>query len=383
MKIERFEMERYQSTWENAVPFNLADSGVYPITLAALVDHSWIREVLSREQIGYGYTNGSEELRAAIAGLYHAAGPEHVLVTTGAAEANFLITWALVERGDEVVVMLPNYMQIPQLAQSWGVDVKTWWLRPGPGLEGSGPGLREPAQWAPDLDELERLVTPKTRAIFVCNPNNPTGAVLSVEAMNAVCAAAARVNAWVVSDEVYRGAELDGHPTHSFWGRYPRVIVVGGLSKAYGLPGLRVGWILAPHEMTEVLWGFHDYTTIAPSVLSDQLARVALGPRAAQRLAARTRLILTENLAVVTQWLDAMDGVVSWVPPQAGAIAFLRYRPAVNSTELATRLRKEREVLVVPGDHFKMDGYFRIGYGGEMHRLEEGLQRTGEFLRTL
>ncbi len=383
MKIERFEMERYQSTWENAVPFNLADSGVYPITLAALVDHSWIREVLSREQIGYGSTNGSEELRTAVAGLYHAAGPEHVLVTTGAAEANFLITWALAERGDEAVVMLPNYMQIPQLAPGWGVDVKGWWLRPVPGLEGPGTGLREPAQWAPDLDELERLVTPKTRAIFVCNPNNPTGAVLSVEAMNAVCAAAARVNAWVVADEVYRGAELDGHPTHSFWGRYPRAIVVGGLSKAYGLAGLRVGWILAPHEMVEVLWGYHDYTTIAPSLLSDHLARVALGPRASQRLAARTRLILNENLAVVTKWVDAMDGVVSWVPPQAGAIAFVRYRPAVNSTELATRLRKEREVLVVPGDHFKMDGYLRIGYGGEMHRLEEGLQRTGEFLRTL
>jgi len=383
MKVERFEMERYQSTWETTVEFNLADSGVHPITLAALVDHSWIREVLAREQLGYGHTNGSEELRTLIAGLYHAAGPEHVLVTTGAAEANFLITWALLDRSDEAVVMLPNYMQIPSLARAWGAETVSWWLRPVPGLMGPGTGLREPAQWGPDLEELERLVSPKTKAIFVCNPNNPTGAVLSVEAMNAVCAAAARVNAWVVADEVYRGAELDGHLTGSFWGRYPKVIVAGGLSKAYGLPGLRIGWIVAPHEVIQVLWGHHDYTTIAPGLLSDHLARIALGPRVFQRLATRTRLILNENLEAVARWVEGLGGLVDWIAPKAGAIAFLRYRPAVNSTELATQLRKAHDVLVVPGDHFQLDRYVRIGYGGEKRLLEEGLRRTGEFLRTL
>jgi len=377
MKVERFEMERYQSTWEHVVDVNLADSGVQPITLAALVDHSWIREILAREQIGYGRTNGSEELRAAVAGLYHAAGPEHVLITTGTAEANFLLTWALLEPGDEVVVLLPNYMQVPQLARAWGARVQAWWLRPVPDLR---PDM---GVWAPDLDELERLVTPKTKAIFVCNPNNPTGAVCSVETMNAICAAAARVNAWVVADEVYRGAELDGHPTPSFWGRFAKVIVAGGLSKSYGLPGLRIGWIVAPHEVVELLWSHHDYTTIAPSVLSDHLARVALSPRVSQRLAARTRLMLNENLAIMARWMDGLEGLASWIPPKAGAIAYLRYRPAVNSTELATRLRKQHSVLVVPGDHFQMDGYLRIGYGGDHRRLEEGLRRTGAFLRTL
>src|SRR5438309_1520873 len=311
MKIERFEMERYQSTWENTVEFNLADSGVHPITLAALVDHSWIREVLAREQLGYGHTNGSEELRTTIAGLYHAAGPEHVLVTTGTAEANFLITWALLEPGDHTVVMLPNYMQIPALARAWGAEAVSSWLR-------------EPAEWMPDLEELERLVTPKTKAIFVCNPNNPTGAVFSVDAMNAVCAAAARV---------------DGHPTSALWGRYAKVIVTGGLSKAYGLPGLRIGWIVAPHDTVQVLWSYHGYTTIAPSVLSDHLARVALGPRAFQRLGTRTRLILNENLEAVARWVDGLGGLVSWIAPRAGAMAFLGYPPRVDSTELATRLR--------------------------------------------
>jgi len=371
MQIGRFEMERFQSTWEHAVAYNLSESGIHPVTLAGLVDHTWIQEVLARAPLGYGPTNGSPELRAAIAGLYSGSGPEHVLVTTGTAEANFLVAWALLEPGDDAVVMLPNYMQLPLLARSWTGGVREWWLR------------CEDGRWAPRMDELDRLVTPRTKAIFVCHPNNPTGAVLSVEAMNAVCAAAARVGAWVVADEVYRGAERDGHLTPSFWGRYAKVVVTGGLSKAYGLPGLRIGWIVAPPALVATLWGYHDYTTIAPACLSDRLAVMALTPRTRQRLLARTRAILTENLRVLAAWADALGDALSWVPPQAGAIAFVRYRAPVNSAALAERLRREHSVLVVPGDHFQMDGYLRLGFGMEPRVLEEGLARLGRLLRSL
>lgn len=371
MKIDRFEMERFQSTWETTVAYNLSESGIHPLSLAGLVDHTWIQEVLAHEPLGYGHTNGSPELRAEIAGLYSGAGPEHVLVTTGTAEANFLVTWALLDPGDEAVVMLPNYMQVPLLARAWSGTAREWWLR------------RAGGRWAPDLAELDRLITPRTRAIFVCHPNNPTGAVLPVEAMNAICAAADRVQAWVVADEVYRGAERDGHLTPSFWGRYPRAIVTGGLSKAYGLPGLRIGWIVAPHDLLATLWAYHDYTTIAPGVLSDRLALMALMPRTRQRLMARTRQILTENLQRLTAWADDLGEELSWAPPQAGAIAFFRYRAAVNSSDLAERLRKEHSVLVVPGDHFKLDGHLRIGFGMEQRMLEEGLARVGAVLRSL
>ncbi|HEY3247615.1 MAG TPA: aminotransferase class I/II-fold pyridoxal phosphate-dependent enzyme [bacterium] len=370
MKIERFEMERFQSAWETEVEYNLADSGVHPLTLAGLVDHSWLVEVLSHEPIGYGYTNGSQELRNRIASLYHGAGAEHVLVTTGAAEANFLVTWALLEPGDEAVVMHPNYMQIPLLLKSWGATAHPWWLR-------------ESAQWAPDYEELERLVTPRTKAIFVCNPNNPTGAVLSVDGMNAICEAAARVDAWVVADEVYRGAELTGHPTPSFWDRARKVIVTGGLSKAYGLPGLRIGWIVAPHDLAEALWGYHDYTSIAPSMLSDHVARMALTPRTYQRIAMRSRGILTDGLETLAGWANGLGDTISWVPPKAGAIAFVRYHAPANSSALAERLRREHSVLVVPGDHFLMDGYLRVGFGGEKSTLQAGLDRLGQVLRTL
>lgn len=379
MKVDRFEMERFQSTWDTTVDYNLSESGVHPLTLAGLADHSWIQEVLAHQPIGYGHTNGSPELRLEIAGLYSGAGPEHVLVTTGTAEANFLVAWALLEPGDEAVVMLPNYMQLPLLSRAWAGTVHEWWLRPEPDLT----QLQASGRWAADPDELGRLVTPRTKAIFICNPNNPTGAVLPVETMNAICAAAARAGAWVVADEVYRGAERDGGLTASFWGRYPKVIVTAGLSKAYGLPGLRIGWIVAPHEMIETFWAYHDFTSIGPNMVGDHLARLALSPRTRQRLLARTRAILAENLSALTRWVDPLEGLVSWTPPQAGAIAYLRYHVPVNSTELATRLRKEHSVLVVPGDHFKMDGHLRVGIGLEHSALEAGLSRLGGLLRIL
>ncbi len=263
--------------------------------------------------------------------------------------------------------MLPNYMQIPLLLPAWGATVKAWWLR-------------ESARWAPDSEELERLVTSRTRVIFVCNPNNPTGAVIPEQTMDAICMAAEHVGAWVVADEVYRGAEVEGPRTPSFWNRYARVVVTGGLSKAYGLPGLRIGWVVAPPEVIDTLWGYHAYTTIAPSVLSDRLAWFALAPAVHQRLASRTRQILTENLQYVRRWTEVHRAQVSCVLPRAGAIAFVRYHPPINSTTFAKRLHTEHSVLVVPGDHFQMDGYLRIGYGGQAQVLEEGLRRIGSLL---
>lgn len=370
MQIARFAMERWQSTYETEVAYNLTESGILPVTLASLVDHSWIREVLARQSLGYGHTRGSPELREAIAAHYTNAHADQVLVTTGTAEANFLVTWWLVEPQDEVVLMLPNYMQIHGLVGGFGGRVAPWWLQ-------------AQRAWRPDPEALAAVVTDRTKAVVVCNPNNPTGAVLTGDEMNAILQAAARVGAWVVSDEVYRGAEVVGDLTPSFWGRYERVLITCGLSKAYGLPGLRIGWILGPRDAVDALWARRDYTTIGPAYLSDLLARVALSPRVRARLAQRARLTLQSNLGLLTAWVAEQEGQISWTPPEAGAVAMLRYSAPVNSTALAERLRTEHDVLVVPGDHFDLDGFIRIGYGGEASLLEEGLRRIGAMLSTL
>lgn len=369
MPLDPFAMERWQSTYETEVAYNLSESGIMPVTLASLVDHSWIREVLARQALGYGHTRGSPDLRDAIAALYPNAHADQILVTTGTAEANFLVTWWLVEPGDEVVLMLPNYMQIHGLTRGFGGQVRPWWLQ-------------SDKRWRPDAATLESLVGPRTRAIVVCNPNNPTGAVLTPEEMDAVVRAAARVGAWIIADEVYRGAEIVRDPTPTFWGRYERVLVTCGLSKAYGLPGLRIGWILCPRDAVEALWARRDYTTIGPAYLSDMLARVALSPRVHSRLAQRARLTLQSNLGLLAAWMSEQEGRVTWTPPEAGAIAMLRYSAPVNSTTLAERLRIEQGVLVVPGDHFGLDGFIRVGYGMEATILEEGLRRISAVLAT-
>ncbi len=371
MRIEQFVMERMQSTWENRVEINLSESGVHPLRVEELARDPAEREGLLAQQLGYPQTNGTPGLRAAIAAMYPGATADHVEVTNGGSEANFVVTWKLVEPGDEVVAMLPNYMQTWGLARAFGATVREWRLR------------ETPAGWAPDLDELAALLTRRTRLVIICNPNNPTGARLPAAFLDDVCRQASRVGAWVLSDEIYRGAELDGCEPASAWGRSDRALVTGGLSKAYGLPGLRTGWIVGPPAFVASTWEYHDYTTIAPSALSDRLARIALAPARRQEILERTRGILRRNYPVVTAWLAERADRFAFVPPAAGAIVYVRYRYPINSTVLTDRLREERGVLIVPGDQFGMDGYLRLGYGGDPDQLREGLGRLHALLEAL
>ena len=209
---------------------------------------------------------------------------------------------------------------------------------------------------------------------MVCNPNNPTGAILSDAERRGIVDAAARHGSWILADEVYRGAEREGPETPSFWGAYDRVLATCGLSKAYGLPGLRIGWIVAPSGSTWELWGRKDYTSISPGALSDFLAQKALVPATRARILERTRGILRENYPVLEAWTAKRRDAFRMVAPRAGAIAYLRYLWKVNSTELVLRLRDEQSVLIVPGDHFGMDGFLRVGYGNEPHELTRRAQ---------
>jgi aspartate/methionine/tyrosine aminotransferase len=369
MKLEAFAMERLQSEWENRVRHNLSESGVHPMNVAELLAGEGLEALLSQRLV-YIQSNGTGELRARIAALHPGAGADNVTVANGGAEANFIAAWRVVEPGDDVVMILPNYMQLWGVLRSFGAKVV-------------GVPLREDQGWAPDLDALRAAVTPRTRLIVVCNPNNPTGAVLSQEARAALVDAAAGPGAWILSDEVYRGAERDGVETATLWGSYDRLLVTGGLSKAYGLPGLRLGWVVAPAALSAELWARKDYLTISPGALSDLLARRALDPQVRPRILERTRGILRTNYPVLEAWVERHRHAFRLVPPRAGAIAYLRYGWKVNSTELVLRLRDEQSVLVVPGDHFGMDGYLRVGFGNEPEDLAAGLGRIDAVLDRL
>jgi aspartate/methionine/tyrosine aminotransferase len=368
MKIQPFELERWQSIWENKVELNISESGVHPLSTSELVpDAATLQKILDVPQY-YPQTNGGEELRSRIAELYPGAKAENVLVTCGGSEANFVATWALLEPGDEVVFMMPNYMQIAGLASAFGATVKPLWLR-------------EELQWGIDVDELSRLIGPKTRLVAICNPNNPTGAVLKKEEREAIVAAAEKVGAWILADEVYRGAEFDGSMTTSFWGGCDRILCTAGLSKAFSLPGLRTGWVVGAPKMVEKLWGYHDYTSIGPSMLTDRLASVALEPKRRAWILNRTRETLLRNYPPLRAWLDSHSDSFSHVPPKAGAIAWAGLRRGQNSLQMAKQLREKKSVLLVAGEQLGMESFVRFGFGGETKQLQKALARIEEWLQ--
>jgi len=367
MNIPIFELERVQSLYENSVEYNLTESGFHPYTLSELLTDEQLAQ-LSRIVLGYGQTNGSLALRERIAALYPAQSTDNVLVTNGSSEANFVICHTLLEAGDEVVAMVPNYMQI------WGIVEE---MRAVPRAF----HLREEDGWAPDLDELRRQVTARTRMIAVCNPNNPTGYTLTQAEMKEIVSIAEGVGAWVVADEVYRGAELNGVESPSFVGLYDRVVVNGGLSKAYALPGLRLGWVVGPAETVSNSWAYHDYTSITAGILSNAIGAIALAPDVRARILDRNRAMLGRNLQVMQDWIGAYGELFHFVPPRAGGMAFMRYDLEINSTELADWLRTEKSVFILAGDCYGMDRYFRVGLGAETEFLVAGLERVRSALK--
>lgn len=370
MKYTPFRMERWQSTFENRVAINLSESGVHPLTVAELLRLAGRDEGVEGVRLSYGQSNGSDELRGRIAALYPGATEASVLVTVGGAEANYVGLWHLLEPDRPAAVMLPNYMQVPGMVENFGAPILPF-------------HLREETGWQPDLGELEAALEAGANFILVTNPNNPTGASLTLDAINGISELADRFGAWILSDEVYCGAEVAGEETPSFWGRTDRVLVTNSLSKAYGLPGLRLGWIVGPPDLVKSLWGRTDYTTIAPASLSDHLATIALEPTTRARILQRTRGIIRENFEAIREWIDSQEGLFSYRPPDAGAICYMRYRSEVNSSVFAEKLRTEKDLLVVPGDHFGMDRYLRVGFGNPRDELLEGLGRISDAFREI
>ncbi len=371
MKINPFRMERWQSTWENRVQFNLSESGVHPMTpmeLFELADAD-TGEFLNQRLV-YNQSNGTEKLRESIAAIYPGATVDNILVSNGGSEANFVTTWKLLEPDDVVVMQAPNYMQMWGTAEIFAREVRAF-------------HLQEERGWAPNLDELDDQVDDSVKLIIVTNPNNPTGAVLTELEIDRIVTIAERAGAWIIADEIYAGAELDGTWSPTFWGRYDKLVITAGLSKAYGLPGLRLGWAVGPADFIGDLWSYKDYTSIAPGTLSDLCGRIALAPETRQRIHQRTRRILNENLAPLTDWLTERADIFQYLPPRAGAICYIRYDLDIGSSALAQRLKDECSVLIVPGDHFNMDGYMRIGFGIPKPELIEALERIETVLRSL
>jgi aspartate/methionine/tyrosine aminotransferase len=369
--IDLFEMERMQSLYWHEVEYDLSESGVSPMSVAEVLEGTDLGDAstFAQTKLGYPLSEGSELTRERIAQWYPGATPANVTMVNGGSEANFLTLFSLLERGDRLAFEVPNYMEGWGLGRFFSAGTDTFRLRFGDG------------RWALDLDELEQVVGERTKVVMVCNPNNPTGAVMNEAEMDAVVRVAQRRNAWIVVDEIYRGAELTGDAVSpTFWGRYDKVVITSGLSKAFGMPGLRVGWAVGPERFVRSFWERHDYTTLTPGMLSDILCGAAMEPARRDEILERTRAIVRTQLPRLEGWLRTHDDIFRFARPDAGAIVYATYDLPVESTELVDRIRREQSVLLVPGDVFGLGKGLRFGFGFDIEHTLKGLARADQTL---
>jgi aspartate/methionine/tyrosine aminotransferase len=376
VRIEPFQLERWMTTYEMDVQWDIAESGIFPMSTREILDllpaaerEATLDHILDT-RLGYSEARGSEELRGLIAATYENTSPDEILVTTGAIEANFLLFNELLSPGDRVVAVNPAYQQLNSVPRAIGCDVALWQLRRNGGFHY-------------DLDDLRALATPGTRMIVINTPHNPTGAMLSAPDLAEIYAIAEERDAWVLSDEAYRWLDLPGSaplapPLRNLG---PRAISTGTFSKPFGLPGLRTGWIAAPEEIIQRCWGLRDYISLSPGKLNDALAAIAFRHR--EQIAARTRAIVSENLDFAEGWFAENGDLVSWTPPMGGLLALMKYELEMPALDLANRLAEDYSVMLAPGSAFGYEGYLRIGIGSTPTVFAEGLRQTARCLRGL
>ena len=376
MKVAPFALERWMSRWEMDVEFDIAESGVYPLTTRELIallpeaEQQPTIDTLLDLRLGYTEARGTEALRTTLASVYEGTTAENILVTTGAIEANYLVFNTLLAPGDHVVAVYPAYQQLYAVAEAIGCDVSRWELREANGFRY-------------DIDELKRLLRPNTKLVVVNTPHNPTGSLLTPAELDEIYALTGEVGARLLCDEAYRWLDLPGQPAMAppIRNKGGHGISVGTMSKPFGLPGLRIGWIAADEELVQQCWGSRDYISLSPAKLSDALTQIAIHNRDA--IVARNHQIMQENLVVAEQWFAANADLVSWTPPRAGLLALLKYKLDVPSMELANLLAGEYSVMLAPGSAFGFEGYLRIGIGQRPDLFREGLFRTAAALRDL
>lgn len=350
-RIEEFALERWFARFEFTVRHQLSASDVEPMRMSevlALAD-SDARARWEELTLAYTESAGLPALREEIAKGYAGVPPEGVLVLSGAEEGILLAMLATVSSGQHAVVVVPAYQSLHAIPRALGASVT---MVP----------LQHDLGWTLDPEDVERAITRHTRLIVLNFPHNPTGAHIPREVLDRVVALAADAGAVLLSDEVYRGLEYDtGHLLPCAADLAEHAVSLGVMSKAFALPGLRIGWLASrnPAWLARVA-ALRDYTTICSSAPAEILALIAL--RAREQLLARSRAIVSANVATATTVLQSVSDAVDWVPPRAGSVAFPRLLRG-DADALARRLSEHSSVLLVPGAVFGEPSHFRLGLG--------------------
>ncbi len=376
MKIEPFALERWLTAHELNVKYDIAESGIYPLTARELLDLSpegeraiMLQRLLDM-RLGYSEATGTLKLRTLLAQSYEDCGPRNILVTTGAIEANFLLFNVLLNPGDHVIAPYPAYQQLYSVPRALGCKVSLWQVRNDSGFHF-------------DLDDLAHLLRPDTRLIVINSPHNPTGAMLTRAELQRVHHLAQSVGATVLSDEAYRWLQVPSgtESTPPIYNLGPAGISVGTFSKPFGLPGLRTGWMAAPAEITSACWAMRDYVSLSPGKLNDALAALAFEHR--DKIFQRNSEIIAQNLSRANLWVSEHADILSWTPPRGGLLALLHYSLDIPSLDLANRLAEKYSVMLAPGSAFGFEHHLRIGIGQEPSLFAAGLERASACLTEL
>lgn len=349
MDIAPFELERWFAEYEHDADIMLAESGIRSLDAG--------RFDLDPGELGYVIpTNGDPELRAEVADRYGRSADE-VLFTCGAQEANFLAFLSLLggDRGSHAVVVTPTYQALHAVPEAFGEVTRVW---------------LDPPEWELDVDAVADAVRPDTAVVVLNNPNNPTGRYHPRETVEALYDLAVDADAHLLCDEVYR--LLADDPLDPVAGMGERGVSTSSVTKAFGLAGLRFGWLAGPREVVERAWQWKDYTTISPSLVGQHVARQALADREA---------ILAENRELVHRHREHVAAFVAdhdldWREP-VGVNGFVTVPDGfADGREFCRTVVEEASVVLAPGETFGYDGYFRIGFGLPTEELLEGLARV-------
>jgi capreomycidine synthase len=368
MRLPAASLEDWLRDYYFAAEIDISSSGVQPYTMAELRGITGLRSAdLDALVFDDGYSVGAPAVRAEIAAKWGNGDPSWVMTTNGSSEAISLVLMALLRPGDEVVVVEPGYHLLVDFAIGLGARPRVWRLDPA-------------ESWRPAMAELPSLITERTRAIIVNFPHNPTGATLTESEQGRLVDLARDAGAYLLWDAAFATLVHDGDPLPDITSRYERGLSFGTFSKAFGLPGLRFGWCVAPPDVIADCVRIRDYTTLHVAPLIELLAlRVLehadafLGPRLEQAQL---------NRGIVERWAAAHPDLVALSPPPGGVAAFPRLVQLDDTDAFCDDLFKRHGVLVVPGSCFGVPGHVRLGYGGATDELTAGLDRLTDALTT-
>ena len=368
MKINDFKLECYFGLYEFTAPYLLTQSDCESMTTEELLSmEPGAKEAYLRQWLGYTETWGDPELREVIAGLYRDMKAENILVFHGAQEAIFAYMNVMLDPGDHMIAMFPNYQSAYEVANSVpDCSFTKWWVKDN--------GHR----WEVDFDELEGLIQPNTKVLAINSPNNPTGYTFTNEEMERLCRICKEHGIYLFSDEVYKGLEMDGETREWMADLYEGSASLGVMSKAYGLAGLRVGWLASKDtELLGKVVKFKHYMSICDSAPSEFLSKVAL--KHSDQLLARSRNLIVENIKVADQFFAKYSNLFETKPITCGPVAFHKLLIDMPVDEFCQMAVDKKGVLLLPAGIYDMEGqYFRVGYGRK--GVPEALAKFEEFL---